>query len=474
MAKTIQFYSVEGPDTIDLYTAGFSVLYDTWQTNDIRPGVIQESFSILATSTTETDILRNVEKMNQWGWRCREFATDRQRYYPIFFRVYAASEDVKQALVYDILVTPLHIGGITPSILGQGGAEYHVVVTRKAEWEEDQNYIYPSPAAGKYYESGTNVSTIGGTVALHDPGCSLSPRIDLTEVSGVSGSGPLDRVWMGIRPENVGVTDFEPVWQLGYSTLGTDATKVDDTEGIPPPYSKNSVAVSFTTTTANAERLSISVSDIIGGGLTDARHFFGRYLVLLRCKLSAAQEVAVQMRAGTGTINPYPSFEQKYINNTNYRYVPMGEIEIMPFMVHYGQGAPTADWPLNYGIEIWAERIGTATTLTMNCLVLIPSQHFCYAENNSIKLVGSGLITKALFYTLETDEQYTIDADTATGTADAGVVYSFRNWELPHDGGVLVFAGERTSVQNKDDVANIAMQAVRRYRTHNYNTDKTS
>lgn len=460
MARVLQIY--DQTDSVDLVNGYIQVIWSTWTTQDLRDGKVLESFDVLVKPGNDWTVVTEIEDLNKLAYRARDYHDDRLRPDPVWLRGYSTVEEPKRALVFDIIVTNIHELGHAPEILGMGGAAlYNVAITRLAAWEGEDLVSYGFNIQDK--------ATIGQGGAVAAPGGSLPPRMEYCSLYGSPGYGEVNRAWIGIRPTYKTVTGFTPIIEAegGFGagvTVGTDAITAADVTA-----SNNLVvAVDFATTTTNAKRVGMNFANIPGISGT-GNEYIGRYHILLRCKLSAAQEVMIQLRAGLiNSTNGLTPCQAVPFSDTNWRIVDLGEVQVPSVSrpLSTSEVLDVENIVLSQVLEIWVERLGTAVTLSLDYVALVPAEHFLFVDN--VRIFGdassgyTGLVVCKVF-----PDNEVLVIGRGTSLFDASPIYTLRDWTIPPDGGYLVMVGERTSSHVLADKFSIEVNYAKRFRTHN-------
>jgi hypothetical protein len=366
---------------------------------------------------------------------------------PIWYQVSATGESAnKQGLVKEILLNPITVVNYSP-LLGKNAAFYDISITYQETYED---------RGGSVIVNSVSMSSLGGKQTISAISGSWPARIHLFQFGSVAVGNPIYKCWAGIKPTGAGVGSFNPVWEVetipaGQRGLNT-AVATDANGG--PGGSNNILQCTFGTATL-AQRLAMTVDDACADSNYD--QFAGRYNVLLRCRMTA-DSCNVLMKSGYGTA--LAPAEYKTVNWTSFKFVSIGEILIPP-MGNYLESFVDASIYRTFSITVWAERVTGAGSLNMDCLVLIPADHFTYNIGSSIE---NNAPTNHLVFE---DGKHTAISLNSSGSPNAGLQFGFRGWEVPIGGGALVVAGERSASQVRGDNFLIYMAATHRHRHYN-------
>lgn len=325
----------------------------------------------------------------------------------------ADGEELKRSLLYAASFQVTSRDNITPGepclMVGT------LALTRHPLWE--------TPTTS--YITASSKSTLGGQYNYTDiPGNTLARIWQGTATP--SGMAILYRYWVGIRRFNQGVSGFEPLWECEDGT--NVAADTSDVNLVGVASADWTVRTTFAVG-GLVERFNISVDDVwTAAANTDYNHVQGRYLVLMRCRVIGVGAVAgIQMHSGyTGNI----IHEEIYIDNTNWRLIPLGNISIPPWEGHYFRGD---GFVRNFTLNIYAEEITAPCDLDCDCLVLIPNEHMLYGEGSELNV-----------FTMEDDRSAGYAPD-AFGLASDAIYYSLTDWYLPPGDGMIIVAAEDTA-----------------------------
>ncbi|RPI24875.1 MAG: hypothetical protein EHM70_20745 [Chloroflexota bacterium] len=445
MATVHRITNVSQSASYDFLTGALSILSDTWQMSPPQDGKVVETFSLVAKGATDANIMAAVQTIDELAEAVRLFRDNKKQGNSIWYEYKTTDEASKRALIYSITLMPVSRIFYTP-MLGRNAAFYDLAIERDAVWE-----TYAGTTA-----TDTNNPCLGGVMSLAAQAGALPARISSAVITGLADGGTIDRLWLGIRPVNSGLADFNPLWELELGTPGTGFATATDADASPAAGANNSLIGAVGT--SSAEAAGITVVQAAPAAVSD--DFVGNYLVLLRAKLSAANQVLLQMKCGFSSAATFaPVGEPRPFADTAYRFVEMGEISIPPFS--YRNGAQGPDMLKNFEIQIWAERTGAAVNLSLDCLVLVPTDHFVSTAGAAIVAGGA----RERIYTFEDGEQQAIGLS-ATDEPNVNLECHPRNWHIPIGGGSLVVAGERTASQVITDKVSIVLNITHRHRTH--------
>lgn len=292
------------------------------------------------------------------------------------------------------------------------------------------------------------MSLAGSAVDLEGVG-TKSGRISQISLTSVPNAGTgVNEVWIGIREIKHGTADFEPFWDVVLGRLDPVASPATTVISDGTACSGKKVRIPFTDSEELKRRIRVKVGDVIAVG-QDPRHYIGSYLVLGRIKATAADTLLTfQMRYGNSENEWKIAYENViHFTKTDWHFMELGEVQI-PAGVNRINAVNDIR---NSEIELWAARREGNAILDVDRLVLIPSRHFAKVRAQDIQ---SGLTTLIELRTHEDDSRSVEISMTPDGPVYTGVPRA-RDFTLPHDGGMLVIAGQRSGVQICSDSAEV-------------------
>lgn len=360
-------------------------------------------------------------------------------------------ETEKRSLLYrGALAQRAENAGVAGAFLKKGTMRANLQLDRQPFWESISGTT----------QSDTSVSADGGTMSLTDPGGTAPARINLTHLAGAQeeSNGPIGRCWIGIRPEYNGLSAFEPVWACEDGTNGTDATDA----GEPTAVTSNKVVVSFATDTSLVRRMFISVGDVLssyGHLVTENTHYFGTYRVLVRARVTGATTCGMEMRYGyDATDANLKRYTAEYPDDTDWRYYDMGEILIPP-------EGPYATDAYNCAIHLFAERLEGSGNLELDCIMLVPAEHFMYLNDVEIQYHSGTTVTRGVRAYVTPYDVQRVALYVEEFSSDTSPEFSFPNWYLPAgEDSQLVFVGERLTSPTTGDSVLIQLTHYSRWR----------
>lgn len=452
-------------DTIDLLT-DLRVQVGSWR--EVRQGNRVVVTCTLAAFGEQSSIRTAVQGLEMFLDMAIRYASSNLETISAWFRWQTEGEPVKRSLIYSYRLEPLD-DPVYDIHLESHAARWLLTFTRDYAYEEFEFQT----------ASQNNVSTIGGgwdltstIVGGDEPG-----RIGALTVRPRNTGINLRKMWVGFRPYRGGVSaaeGFSPVIDFAASHIVGTTVGSTTRSGV-------SNSTSEASNTINGQH----ISDSFGGGTdldfklshefgSSFNAYVGRYLVLMRCKITAGSGVCMA-RVSTALSwperkNPIGIGNTQYIENTAWRFVEMGEIELPG--TRY---VPTSFRSLRINIETGVAS-GTPT-LGIDCLVLIPTDHYATWDKADFGLGGrawiktepEGLVNG---YSLSAPSGFLISEPVAAKAEIGG-----RDWGYPstksylavnivnETGGYLVVAAERETVSNIADSVDLVIQVYRRWKS---------
>lgn len=424
MAKSLKLANWARDQWVDLLNGALRMQSGTRAASE-DTGLVEETMELFGAASDIT-IIRTVREFNAIREKIRQYFTDPLSNDPQWLEEHAKNEPERRSLLYGLRYDAINQRQLSSQLLGRQFAKGVLTLQRSAIWE--------SAAASTIEQTG--LSGWGGMWRIYGIEGDLPARLWKTIIYGDETLGSVTRIWLGMRRSRYGMKDFVSVWELEHAAppLSYDTSETVDANA----SGGEMLEVDFATRTDMALRTIISVADVVSG-TPDLRHFIGKYLVLLRCKVSSSPttEVAVQMRHGMVPAAPYEEnsipADVVYVSNTSYDLVPLGIVQIPPDGFRSGDPVDMAEL---FSISIYAERVtgNSSSRFDMDALVLIPAEHLLTIEKAQVTYLENSRVEAI---TREDGEQ--IARGYTDGSPGIIVEPGFDDWQLP-EGDVLAVA----------------------------------
>lgn len=433
-------------------SSGINLLAEGFTFRSGSGGPVWMTFPFKAVGGGTEDSLRTVlTALDELAYWAQDYHADPLQKLPVWLEWNTGSEPARRTLVYEITYEITSKGPKITPLMEQ------VYVTGTCAVLVDP--FYESISAG----SSMVLSSMSGSGDIQRPtGLSATTtwlgRISDVQLQYVSGTA-ISELWLGIRPVNDGITNYNPKWEAenGTNLLG-DTTDVADATA----SGGTKVQTTFASGTSLAARFSVRWGQIYGGA--DYDDIFGRYLVLARMKVDAGTTQArVQLRHGWIGQSGYENIAGEiYVDGvTGWRLFEIGYVDI-PVT---GNRVDRADSEvLNHGFVLHAERLSAGGSLDVDFLFLVPADHMIYG--NGALINSSGGITR--FFTAPDWGQYAV-TKTASGGLWGNMEYNFLNWGLPIGTTcAVVFIGQQAGVHSLTSVVDVGIEYYPRFRGYRY------
>lgn len=481
MTVLLRLYNNDESIVVDLAGGTWRLLHEEWaptlfqgdkETQEVIPLV---SKPLAATSAAYVDTAINegsqpLEELLRQGALWKENPSRAQS---VWFEWQPDGASVQRAAVVGGYLQPLPGRTHSPHVERGQPIRANLVIKRWG-WESPQTrqegvvasgggWFMPSgPPTYPGQQLGT-ISATGGTVDIAAGGTAPG-RMKLLKIRKMSGN--VITAWMGIKPTNMGVANFTPVWEAEIGAGGAQCTLTDSDS-----TASNGTYYSVTFTTLNDNGLPYRISNIGPSGTEGAGatpippDFWGQYLVLMRYRLpSVAGGEVFGATLKAGVVNKVALDEVLITAEdaaSGWNWIEMGEVVIPGFATRNGYAGDV--W---YSFDLQLQQIaGTLTDFDVDCFLLIPTEHYCRVGSASL----TSTLEEIVVETAENDEvfawQRLID--------DEEALYMLfpepRNWNVPIEGGVLVIATtNNASFAGATDVTNevaVGMEIVDRWAT---------
>lgn len=300
---------------------------------------------------------------------------------------------------------------------------------------------------------------------------SFGGEVDITGEAGNMGTAPariarlrlspllndFNDYWCGVRPAREGISDFDPIWEAEDGTI----VDTDDTSSGADGTASggNKLTTTFNTDAGLIERSTVRLDQAVT--VTNWDHFMGRYLVLLRAKVTGSAVCGIQMRYGYSSA-PTSQQEEVFISNTAWQLIELGEMQIPPHVYRNQLGSAGVD-VRHTTISLWHERISGAGSLEVDAFCLIPAEHLVTVRGMSPQAT---LTPKVFIFTFPYDEQICTIDDNEDDWPLMSAEWTARDWYLPTDPGIVVCAAQEATGHVLAHVLQVQIQYIPRWRLY--------
>jgi hypothetical protein len=377
------------------------------------PAPVQETMYLRLQRTTQNNIASSMQALHQMQVWADQYMKDPTTEDPVWLHAKMDSETgERRALVHSI--------GI------QYGASWFgpeataldipltIIVLRGPYWENTTVRNLPDAAPSAAACVVYNYTAAGDVVAAHDIVGDVGARVRLFDLYD-SASDNLKTFWMGIRSANKhganGITNFVNIWEL---EDGTNSTDVSDTVDATASGG-NRITVTESAVDWDDGSFHSVLYILLSNVSANPEDNFGRFLWLLRGKMSSASTWEIKLRftfPGAGS-NPAFFIDGPIVEFSSTSWFNK-EMAVMPISLRNIHVITNADFSKdnegNYRIDIYARRTSGSGDLHLDCLIPIP------VDEGSCKLVSQESIAA----------DHLIFGESPEGILD-GIVYSGSN-----------------------------------------------
>ena len=446
MATILKLADKSNGVSYDFLTGVLRFQIDTWTTTPSgEEGMMLESVTLRAVGT-DANIISAVETITELAEKCELWFNDDKRTESVWFHYSATNETAKRALVYDLSIVPIAVGKFSP-LLGATGAFYQLTFNRDEAWEDISGIAIHL----------TDYSTLGALASTEALAAILGDypaRIDWVLLRKTAGAeSPVTKIWGGIKANRYGLASVTYKYECEGGTAGTDAAVTTDATASPGGGGNTKMQVTWATTTLVARlRVNPFAADDCAG----------RYMVLLRHKANTSTSVGIQLATGFGSsasaVDVITNAEVIVTSTTSWHLTELGEVSVPP--ARY-QGTYTLE---NVFLRIYAERLTAGTTWDMDCILLIPMDHYFSAD---VTLdYSTGNIDKIYIYTIENGDVYTQQLQVSTSKLVNQPRATTINWVYPIGGGTFCFAFDNVSGSQLTETLDFNLNYYSRHRVH--------
>lgn len=450
MTRILRLCGESGALEYDLVGGALRATLNNYYETMTSDGLLERRYGLYGTTDTHTaleimEAFKQLERVARLGseWHARPYEHE-----SIWLEESAADEvPYKRALVYRMETRRQAVPLVSDPLMGYESLIGELAIVTLPAHES---------SVARTAVNASGVSVLGG-LATFGPGGTTEGRVARLTIGPPFGTYAYN-AWVGIRPINAGIDDFNPIVSFSANPTGAIAgitTIVDANAYSGQAVQINHSLVPSPTTLTPRHLTSIALAHPSG----DLRHWNGRYRAILRYKIvGTAAQIALKIYYGTvstGSLDVGIPLDTVYLNGTadTYRTVDVGEV-VLPFYAHYGQTALTAISAANdCGFLAATEFIdGTAATdhLSIAEIILIPADRLAMCEN------FDQVWTRVNWLTAE-------NGNTAVLGDYGYAVEGANTLSLPPGGGIVVVLVEDAGVSSKTDVVDLTVISYSRY-----------
>jgi hypothetical protein len=429
MTKTLRIATESRGDYYDLRNGLVRIAMGRYSENRARGGM-ERRYGLVGARTADADnnlqIMEAIKRIETFGKRAADYATDPTRTESIWLEEAAEGEaPIRRALITAIALR-YSVNDLIDPLLGSGSLFGELVITTTPFHES----IVASTLSA-------SVSVLGGKLEIPGGG-TTDGRVEQLSLRPAP-SVAIRNAWVGIRPFNKGVSDFEPVTPFSSRTpTVTGVTIITDSGASSGQAVQVDHSVVSTPDTLTLRHwTSTGLAHVGKNGL----HFYGRYRLILRYRIPNAATragtlIALKMYYG-GQIPQAPGIpmDTVYLNGTEgaYTLIDLGEVSIP----HYGIEAAKVvnftsaqDTPFFFATE-FIDGDPATDHLIVDSVVLVPSERLATLDEFN---GGNGT---EVFWVMSPMDNPSIVGQLLV-QADGSSTLS-----LPEEGGVIVTVAER-------------------------------
>lgn len=450
--RTLRITNEPGSQYYDLVNGPVRATLNEYFENVTGDGRLERRYSLQASTDRHTRLeIMEAFKLIEAIIPLAEKARDKPFEGPSWWLEEGAEDEVphKRAVIEKMSIKRRYVPGMSDPLLTHDYLVGELVIVTKIENESGIRHVAIDA---------TGVSVLGGMVTFGGGG-TQDGRVERLTIEPQSGllADSVNHAWVGIRPENAGLADFNPVLSLSEisGTLPTGLSLVADTDavsGYALQISHNTVATPNVLTDRFWTAISLSHFP------ADYSHWNGRYRGILRYKIvGITAQIAIQFSYGNAFLNERRRMDMVYLTGTNdvCRYVDIGEINLPFFGSYPGKVVEEINGSYDCSFVYATEFIDgnpSIDHLKLLELILMPADRLGTCTD-APQISG---LAKINWLTNEFDQADVI--------GERGLVIDGQNTlSLPQGGGALVVLVESVDEASKTDLLNITMAVRHRY-----------
>lgn len=438
MAKEFEFETVSGTGTIDLLDPDnndISLIEGSYTQQVTTKGEwVRDSFRTIATGATDAaarTAIKGLEKLLQDGVDWFKYPTKTAS---TWLRVKGDTETARRTLIKDWYRQDLPVEKFIDPVVVSGA-------TVISEWKIDRHPDWEDVSAQTV--SSISMSANGGVYNWGTQQTQLSGGTEVGRIANMTWGPPTTEqvyeLWAGIS-EGTSITTADALLTV-VQAEGTEYDRFNGTTNVTDGVSGTCAQTAFTGTIATIARRFANHRDALENG---------QYILLLRARITGSGEAMMRAEVGTGYTSDFTKIRMEqlpdvYVTSQEWLLYEMGVVDIPGPSYRYENslvtgGAGTGE----VTFILTAERISGTMELRCDEWILIPYEHFIYADRMddtadagaTVEIVNSAL-------TQENDIVEFVGGITGEGTYQARFsIYEMgiNDWSYPRNGGTMVSA----------------------------------
>lgn len=266
--------------------------------------------------------------------------------------------------------------------------------------------------------------------------------------------------WIRIQPS----ANLDPIKIAAFVVIHNTLTTM--TNGAYETYNADASGLTSIKVPSVASGLTKYVAQTVGQhDSSNADEYHGSYMVLGRCIVdSGTVQLRLDVAPASFASGRSHQCQAVYITNTTWKLVELGNITL-PLS---GTRASGGDESAQYDeLQIYAAQISGTSVLQIDQLILIPSQHYAKVSGSATQYISGADNRPVCFYTFENDENaVTIESGGSSSSITLASLEGKNGLMWPYGGGVVVIAGQRSTLHSLTDTLDLYMEIYPRWHNH--------
>jgi hypothetical protein len=419
------------------------------------PAYIREVLPCRINCTSADNLASQLQTLHVLQKAAAEYWKDDTYNTPVWFQQKLDAEtNSRQAMVKSIAFEPDYNWMIDVPAVQNAFVTGRLVIEHHPFWESTVSVTM-----------GTGNADVGAVTTydytnVRDPVGDVGARVSrlLIDVTSITGTPPIDRLWMGARSTKEGITpaNFVGTWELESATLHADASTAGDATA------SSSIRVTVSESAANWDdtwnrATFISLSDVSA----NEQDHYGEHLILIRSRAPTASTWRLKNYYSSSTASTGLSIVSDVVevSTSSWDFYPLGTQRI-PFrdLSAFGTAVLADSFDQLFTVHTYAQRTSGTGDLDLDCLCLIPvDEAFCYIEDAALTATPAVL-------EIATTPKDGIKTLTRSATQVHGSPpINAPRFRLPTGDGLLFIAFARASSSNIADRIDVNTASAGRY-----------